>query len=141
MLQSLTEVRAAIETRVVKVVARHDAADLRPAREFLARATLELSDEDAEQGSLDLRFEAILGRATGNPVLVRVQKWIHQAWITAWGEFSVAPGDRGSLHAEHVAILDSLERGDVERAISQMDAHVDRLIKERQDPDEGGVDI
>ncbi|GAA2756447.1 FadR/GntR family transcriptional regulator [Actinopolymorpha rutila] len=137
-LRSLTEVRAAIETRVVQAVGRQDAPDLRPAREFLARATEELSGEDTDQGSLDLRFEAILGRAADSPMLVRVQKWIHQAWITAWGEYGAAPGDRRSLHAEHAAILDALERGDVAQAVSQMDAHVDRHINEHQHPDEGG---
>ncbi|MET9023808.1 FCD domain-containing protein [Actinopolymorpha sp. NPDC004070] len=137
-LRSLTEARAAIETRLVQTVCRQVAPDLRPAREFLTRAARELSGEDTDQGSLDLRFEAILGRAAGSPVLVRVQKWIHQAWITAWGDYGVAPGDRRSLHAEHVAILDALERGDVALAVSQMDAHVDRHINERTHPDEGG---
>ncbi len=128
-LQWLTDVRAAIETRVVTAVCRQDHADLAPVREFLDRAAAELAGEDTDQGSLDLRFEAALARATGNPLLVRTQKWVHQAWVTAWSGYGVAPGDRRSLHAEHVAILAALEGGDLSRAVRRMEQHVDRRVR------------
>jgi len=129
-LQWLTDLRSAIETRVVQLVARRPDADLAPVRQFLERAAGELSDQDTEQGSLDLRFEALLARAAANPVLERVQKWVHQAWVTAWAEFGLAPGDRDTLHAQHVAILAALEQGDGPLAIRQMEAHVDRQVRD-----------
>ncbi|WP_051580981.1 FadR/GntR family transcriptional regulator [Pseudonocardia acaciae] len=132
-LQWLTDLRAAIETRVVQLLAARPDADLGPAAEFLERAAAELDDQDTEQGSLDLRFEAILARAAGNPMLERTQKWVHQAWVTAWGEYGRAPGDRRTLHAEHLAILAAL-RGDDggadgSRAMRLMEAHVDCHVR------------
>lgn len=129
-LQSLTDLRAAIETRVVQLVARQPDADLVAVRDFLDRAAEELTDQDIEQGSLDLRFEALLARAASNPMLERVQKWVHQAWVTAWSEYGLAPGDRHTLHTEHVAILDALEAGDTSLAVRRMEDHVDCQVRD-----------
>jgi GntR family transcriptional repressor for pyruvate dehydrogenase complex len=129
-LQWLTDLRAAVETRVVQLLARRPDADLRPVHEFLERAAGELADQDVEQGSLDVRFEALLARAAGNPMLERVQKWVHQAWVTAWGEFGRAPGDRRTLHTEHIAILAALEAGDAALAVARMEDHVDCQVRD-----------
>jgi GntR family transcriptional repressor for pyruvate dehydrogenase complex len=129
-LQWLTDLRAAIETRVVQLLARRQDADLRAVREFLERAGDELADQDVEQGSLDVRFEALLARAAGNPMLERVQKWVHQAWVTAWSEFGLAPGDRRTLHTEHIAILSALEAGDAALAVARMEDHVDCQVRD-----------
>lgn len=129
-LQWLTDLRAAVETRVVQLVVRQPEPDLDAVRDFLDRAAAELTDQDTEQGSLDLRFEALLARTAGNPMLERVQKWVHQAWVTAWGEFGLAPGDRHTLHAEHVAILAALESGDAALAIRRMEDHVDCQVRD-----------
>jgi GntR family transcriptional regulator, transcriptional repressor for pyruvate dehydrogenase complex len=128
-LQWLTDLRAAIETRVVRVLAARADADLGPAAEFLDLAEAELAEQDTQQGSLDLRFEAILARAAGNPMLARTQQWVHQSWVKAWGEFGRAPGDRRSLHLEHRAILDALLAGDGPLAALRMEAHVDCLVR------------
>ena len=133
-LQWLTDLRAAIETRVVQLVARQPQPDLLPVREFLARAAEELTDQDTDQGSLDLRFEALLARAAGNPMLERAQKWVHQAWVTAWSGFGLAPGDRHTLHAEHVAILAALEAGDTVTAVQRMEDHVDCQVRDAATP-------
>lgn len=127
-LQWLTDLRAAVETRVVAVLAARPDPDLRPAEEFLARAEAELAEQDTDQGSLDLRFEAILARAAGNPMLERTQKWVHQAWVHCWGEHGRAPGDRRTLHAEHQAILRALRDGDGPRAVRLMEDHVGCLV-------------
>ena len=129
-LQWLTDLRASIETRVVQLLARQPQPDLSAAREFLERAAGELTEQDVEQGSLDVRFEALLARAAGNPLLERVQKWVHQAWVTAWGEFGLAPGDRRTLHSEHIAILTALEAGDAARAVALMENHVDCQVRD-----------
>jgi GntR family transcriptional regulator, transcriptional repressor for pyruvate dehydrogenase complex len=127
-LQWLTDVRAAIETRVVQVLAERVEPDLMPVRTLLARAEAELATEETEQGSLDLRFEAALAEVAANPLLSRVQKWVHQAWIAAWGAAGFAPGDRRSLHEEHVAILDALQEGKPDLAVRRMEEHVDRQV-------------
>lgn len=129
-LQWLTDVRAAIETRVVQVVAQQADTRLAAVAELLARAETELAAEETEQGSLDLRFEAALAEVAGNPYLIRVQKWVHLAWIAAWSEAGVAPGDRRSLHNEHVAILDALQARNFDLAVQRMETHVDRRVKD-----------
>lgn len=128
-LQWLTDLRAAIETRVVALLASHPQPDLSAAAEFLQRAAEELAEQDTEQGSIDLRFEAILARAAGNPMLERSQKWVHQAWVRAWSEYGRAPGDRRSLHEEHLAILAALTAGDGPLAARRMEAHVDCSVR------------
>ena len=128
-LQWLTDLRAAIESRVVTLLASKPHADLAEAAAFLERAATELTEQDTEQGSIDLRFEAILARAAGNPMLERTQKWVHQAWVTAWSEFGRAPGDRRTLHEEHCAILAALVEGDGPLAVRRMEAHVDCLVR------------
>lgn len=128
-LQWLTDLRAAVETRVVQLLAGQPDPDLTPVREFLERAAGELADQDVQQGSLDVRFEALLARAAGNPMLERTQKWIHQAWVRAWADYGLAPGDRQTLHAEHVAILAALEAGDAALAVTRMEEHVDCLVR------------
>jgi GntR family transcriptional repressor for pyruvate dehydrogenase complex len=105
------------------------APDLAPASAFLDRAAEELAEQDTEQGSLDPRFEAILAGAAGNPMLERTQKWVHQAWVTAWSAYGRAPGDRRSLHDEHCAILAALRAGDGPLAVRRMEAHVDCLVR------------
>ncbi|MCI2418239.1 FCD domain-containing protein [Saccharopolyspora sp. K220] len=128
-LQWLTDLRAAIETRVVQLVGQQADADLTPVRDLLARIADELLAEETQQGSLDLRFEAALAQFAGNPLLLRMQKWVHRAWIASWSEAGVAPGDRRSLHTEHVEILAALQQGDAEQAVRRMEQHVGRRVR------------
>ena len=111
-LGHLIEVRAAVEDRVVALVARSE-ADLR---------------ESGEPGSLDLSFEAALAREAGNPLLAEMQRSVHHLWVEAWSECRIAPGDWRQFYVEHHAILEALERGDGEEARRLMAEHVDRTI-------------
>lgn len=119
-----------METKVVELVGSRSDANLGPAWEFLRRAEGDLNSEDCTQGSLDLRFETILASIARNPLLARVQGIMHRLWITSWGGKGIAPGDRRSLHREHVSILRALEEGKVDLAIRRMVAHVDRRVRE-----------
>jgi GntR family transcriptional repressor for pyruvate dehydrogenase complex len=124
----LVDVRAAVEDRVVTVMARMPERDLTEARATLARARDEFASGGYERGSLDLRFEAALCRATGNPLLLELQRSIHELWVEAWSEFRIAPGDRWELHEDHCAILAAIESGDVVEARELMSNHVDRTL-------------
>lgn len=127
-LQHLTELRAAIEDRVVALVGSLDGEQAAAIESALSDSAAEMLDADSDPGSLDLRFEAALGRLVGNPLLVSVQRSVHQLWIEAWTSCGVAPGNRQRLHAEHEAIFRALREGDTERARSRMAEHVDRKI-------------
>ncbi len=127
-LGHLIGVRAAVEDKVVELVAKREEADLSAVRVVLERAEADLS-ETGEPGSMDLRFEAALAREAGNPLLAEMQRSVHQLWIEAWTECRISPGDWRRFHAEHLEIFDALERGDGELARRLMADHVDRTIE------------
>jgi GntR family transcriptional repressor for pyruvate dehydrogenase complex len=127
-LEHLVDVRAAVEDKVVALVAKRPEADLSAVRAALERSESDLS-ETGEPGSLDLRFEAALAREAGNPLLAEMQRSVHQLWVEAWSECRIAPGDWRRFHAEHLEILSALERGDAGLARRLMADHVDRTIE------------
>lgn len=126
-LQWLTELRAAIETKVVELAARRG-ADLAPVRMLLERAGVELATSNTEDTTMDVRFEVLLARLAGNPVLARTQQLVHRLWVAGWAEAGLSPGDRREFHAEHLAILDALEAGEADLAVRRMHEHVDRPV-------------
>jgi GntR family transcriptional repressor for pyruvate dehydrogenase complex len=126
-LNHLVEVRASIEDRVLILVHRAS-PDYGPLATLLDTIEHGL-DAGAEQtGSLDVRFESLLGRMSGNPLLTELQKSAHELWVDAWGTCGIAPGDPVGLLAEHRRILDALTRGDIAQARAQMATHVDRQV-------------
>jgi GntR family transcriptional repressor for pyruvate dehydrogenase complex len=131
-LQNLIDIRAAIEDRVViKVVARiagNPKLDLDQVEFVLAESARSLKEGEAGGGSLDLRFEAALGALTDNPLLISLQRSIHQLWVEGWTSCGIAPGNRQKLHDEHVGILDAIRAGDSKLARRRMARHVDRRI-------------
>lgn len=127
LIDHLVHVRAAIEDRVVACI--KPTTDLAPVKAMLESTALELESEDLEPGSLDMRFEVMLGRLTGNPLLTELQDSIHELWIEAWTDRGVAPGDRKQLHDEHMAIYQALERNDIDEARKLMSQHVDRPVR------------
>lgn len=125
----LVDVRAAIEDKVVSLVARRPDADLAAVRAVMDRSEADLSDS-GEPGSMDLRFEAALAREAGNPLLAEMQRSVHQLWVEAWSECRISPGDWRRFHAEHLAIFGALEDGDENLARRLMAEHVDRTIED-----------
>jgi DNA-binding FadR family transcriptional regulator len=126
-LNHLVEVRASIEDRVVSLVLRR-AVDLDPVADLLETIENGMDADANHTGSLDVRFEAMLGRMSGNPLLIELQKSAHELWVDAWGSCGIAPGDRMQLLREHREILDALRSGDVSLSRSLMAAHVDRQV-------------
>lgn len=127
-LRQLVDVRSAIEVKVIQLVAANPDANLDQVASLLARAERELRAAERAEGSLDLRFEAALGRECGNPLLARFQQLVHELWIDAWSELGIAPGDRDSLHHQHRAILSALEKGNGDLAVDLMIDHADRSL-------------
>jgi GntR family transcriptional regulator, transcriptional repressor for pyruvate dehydrogenase complex len=128
-LNELVALRSAIETKIVELVAALPARDLSSIVDVLASIEAELAHTRREEGSLDLRFEAALGRLSGNQLLERVQRSVHQLWVDSWSEIGAAPGDRRELHNEHGRILLALESGEGDKARDLMDRHVNRLVR------------
>jgi DNA-binding FadR family transcriptional regulator len=125
-VQHLSELRAGIECQVVRLLAQQDPIDLTHAEAALERAEKEIA-ASSEQGSLDPSFEAALGRATGNPVLVEFQQAVHELWLHAWITLGGAIANRRHLHHEHLTILDTLKLGQVQEAERLMRQHITGL--------------
>ncbi|MGH9118796.1 MAG: FadR/GntR family transcriptional regulator [Acidimicrobiales bacterium] len=125
-LDHLVDVRAAVEDKVVALLV--PGLDLSEVRGVLGEAESEMTEASTEPGSLDLRFEAALGRLAGNPLLSELQRSVHRLWVEAWSECGIAPGNRRQLHEEHVAICGAIEEGDIAHARELMANHVDRTV-------------
>lgn len=129
-LNHLVEVRAAVEDRVL-VLAHRAAPDYSLLAALLDTIEHGFDAVDLDGGSLDVRFEAMLGRLTANPLLIELQKSVHELWVEAWGAVGMAPGDPVALLGEHRLILDALVGGDLPRARELMARHVDRHVATR----------
>jgi len=128
-LNHLVEARAALEDRVLMVVHRRG-VDYAPLVTLLDTIENGLDADARDSGSLDVRFEAMLGRMSGNPLLTELQRSTHELWVDAWGTCGIAPGDPVGLLADHRRILDALMNGDLDSARSLMATHVDRQVGE-----------
>lgn len=126
-LNHLVEVRAAIEDRVLAVVHRRH-PDYSPVVALLDTIENGLDADAKDSGSLDVRFEAMLGRLSGNPLLTELQRSTHELWVDAWGTCGIAPGDPVGLLDDHRQILDALIRDDIDTARRLMATHVDRKV-------------
>lgn len=122
-IRHLCEIRAGIECQIVRLVALGDTPDLGNAEATLTRAEQEIAQE-TQQGSLDPSFEAALGHATGNPVVVEFQRAIHELWLHAWIALGGSIANRSHLHGEHLDILNALKSGDQELAERRMREHI-----------------
>lgn len=132
-LNDLVDVRAALEDRVVVLAtAKVPGKDLSELSELLAQLEDELGDDEIQDASLDLRFEAALARLAGNPLLAEMQRSAHELWVEAWGACGIAPGDRQQLHAEHIAIFEAVRAGDEQLSRARMAAHVDHMVSNAQ---------
>lgn len=129
-LANLLQVRAAIEDRIVKLVAENPRADLSEAKAVLDREAEEVAH--GTRSPFNLSFERALGRQASNPLLAELQGAIHEFWIEAWSECEIVPYDADdAVHAQHQRILDALERHDVEAARARMASHIDRILAPR----------
>jgi GntR family transcriptional repressor for pyruvate dehydrogenase complex len=126
-LPNLLQVRAAIEDRVVKLVAENADSDFSE-----ARAALEQEADDIRHGlrsPFNLRFEQALGRQAGNPLLSELQRAIHEFWTAAWSECGVVPQESDeSVLAQHRSILDALEHHEVDAARERTTSHFERIF-------------
>lgn len=127
-LAHLIEVRAGIEEKIVALAAgRASGADVERLRDVLQRNEEELP-QSAEAGSLSLLFEAELGRIARNPLLMALQRAVHELWVDVWSRLGLTPDRKDVLHDEHAKILDAVRRHDAVGAVTAMARHVDREL-------------
>lgn len=83
--------------------------------------------------ALDLQFEVLIAKATGNPYLVELQRVAHEMFARAWTQGGFIPRPASVRMAQHEAIVEAIERGSAEDARTLMVAHLDLGIM----PEEG----
>lgn len=131
-IQQLCEAREALECAVVLAVVANPKADLSHAASVLTQAGNELAGQATPPGSLDLRFEQAVARECSNPVLVGLQRAVHEMWIDAWVRLGGAVADAPRLHSEHQDILAAMGAGDAATAVRLTAEHVNPVARSRK---------
>jgi GntR family transcriptional regulator, transcriptional repressor for pyruvate dehydrogenase complex len=123
----LLEARRLVEEEVIRTAyARHRDALLAELGGVLRRRRGQLDDE-VEEASLDLQFEATFGKFCDNEVLARMQVMLHHAWLQCQLDEATQLADRYALHAEHEAILACLTAAGIEGAVTLFASHLSSL--------------
>lgn len=126
-LVHLMEIRQLVEVHVAGAAAVHrSAADIAELRACMASIRA-VGDDFERSVEEDLRFHTLLGRASGNPLMVLLMDPINECLRQTYR----TPGEYLSrldeTVAEHDAILSAVERGDSAAAESATRAHLDRV--------------
>lgn len=126
----LLRTRRFVEEEVIRLAySQHRNALIDELSEIVEGRLLGLDDEP-EEASLDLHFEAAFGKFCDNPVLSRLQAVLHHAWLQVQIDEATPLADRLSLHAEHQAILGRLTADDIDGAIELFVTHLNNLDPE-----------
>jgi GntR family transcriptional regulator, transcriptional repressor for pyruvate dehydrogenase complex len=125
-LLDLVDARTAIELTCASLAARHATpAQLARMRQALKAAEAVLHDPADLVSEPNRGFHLEIARASGNGVLLQLL----EALVNAMGqEQRIVNGTqalRERFHAEHLGILDALERRDAEDAVERMRTHLE----------------
>ncbi|SFQ68079.1 transcriptional regulator NanR [Donghicola eburneus] len=125
-LEHLKQARQMFELGMVRLAAQQatpqDIADLRS-----IHATQSMQDQDATAFiEADMRFHTRIAEISGNPIIVSVSRamlgWLFEYHVSLlhWS------GKEDVTLAEHAKIIDLVEAGDADGAVSEMAKHLDR---------------
>lgn len=127
MLIQATAVRRLIDSEAAAL-----AADATTA-EFLAEIERYLITADEEPMrtrlafTIDLNFETLLGKASGNPYLIAIQREAHRGFRAAWEGCGFIPRPAEDRSRHHWEIFEAIKAHDRDRARALMDHHVTPL--------------
>src|SRR5262252_1460127 len=127
LLRQVLPARIAIELEVLRAAFEHRT----PANLNLLRRALEQQrhqlDDDVQEATLDLTFEATLGRVCGNEVLRRLQALVHDVWLEAQIAESAPPDGLSRLHREHEQVFEAFSAGRLDEARERFRDHLSGL--------------
>jgi len=136
LMRQVLPARIAIELEVLRAAfERRTPGNLGLLRSALDQRERQLAD-DVQEASLDLTFEATLGRVCGNEVLRRLQALVHDVWLEAQIAEGLAPGGLSRLHREHRQVFEAFAAGELHEAISRFRDHLSNLSGPDGRPDE-----
>jgi GntR family transcriptional repressor for pyruvate dehydrogenase complex len=137
LLVDLIEARIPIEVQSATLAATNATPEhLTELRDLLARASESL-DDDALLNQTNLAFHSGIASASGNVVLRQLLEVLSSLFRQEQRLILGIHGSRRQDHAEHLAILDALERRDETLAAQRMREHLEgvRDVLQRWDPD------
>lgn len=121
--QDMVQARAELEVAIAGLAAQaRDEAGVQLLRARLT-AMRECPDEDFPEA--DTAFHAALGELAGNTVLRDMLKGVRAMIQRGWVERTGAVRPREVAYADHVPILEAVERGDAEAARAAMARHME----------------
>ncbi len=127
LLVDLIEARIPIEMKSAALAAEHaTGAELAELAALLKRASEHLSD-DAVLNQANLAFHRQIARASGNTVLHQLLEVTSSVFREEQRLILDIHGSRRHDHAEHLGILDALQRHDPALATERMQAHLERV--------------
>jgi GntR family transcriptional regulator, transcriptional repressor for pyruvate dehydrogenase complex len=137
LLVDLIEARIPIEVKSATLAATNATPEhLAEQRDLLARASESL-DDDALLNQTNLAFHREIARASGNVVLRQLLEVLSSLFRQEQRLILGIHGSRRQDHAEHLAILDALERRDETLAAQRMREHLEgvRDVLRQWDPE------
>jgi GntR family transcriptional regulator, transcriptional repressor for pyruvate dehydrogenase complex len=137
LLVDLVEARIPVELTTVELAAKNATAeDVEQMRQLLVRASESL-DDDALLSSANMAFHRAIASASGNSVLSQLLEVLTNVFHDEQRVILNIYGSRRRDHQEHLQILQAIEAGDSELAVSRMRAHLNgvREVLLRWEPD------
>lgn len=124
-LHDLMEMRGLLERFAAEKTLTDGTVPLPAMREALAQQTRLDSGETARFIELDTHFHTLLVEAAGNPILAKTYQTLRARQVRAGMVAMLRSGDRQqTVLAEHQAILDAFESGDVTATLAAIDDHL-----------------
>ncbi|GAA1942604.1 GntR family transcriptional regulator [Amycolatopsis minnesotensis] len=124
-LHDLMEMRGLLERFAAEKTLADDTVPLPAMRAALEKQTRLDSGETARFIELDTHFHTLLVEAAGNPILAKTYQTLRARQVRAGMVAMLRSGDRQkTVLAEHGAILDAFESGDVAAALAAIDDHL-----------------
>ena len=120
LLRQVLPARIAIELEVLRAAFERRT----PSNLALLRRALEQPAVELQEATLDLTFEATLGRVCGNEVLRRLQALIHDVWLEAQMAAGMAPENLARLRHEHQQVFEAFAADDLEEALTRFSDHL-----------------
>jgi len=142
LLLDLIDVRIPIDMQSVGLAARNATAEhLQGMRELLAKAEENL-DNDATLNATNMAFHRLIALASGNTVLAQLLGVLSTLFQQEQRMILDIYGSRRKDHAEHVGIMEALEKRDEALSVQRMRAHLEgvREVLQRWDPQSRPVD-
>lgn len=141
LLVDLIRARTPLEMQSASdAVANASADDLREMRRQLDLAGENLTNDD-KLNTLNMGFHFQVARASGNTVLAQILSALHALFTNEQRLILDIFGSTERDHAEHLSILDAIERRDEPLAVERMRAHLEgvRASIERWNPEDHPV--